>query len=546
MQEQKETAKLTDEKPVVFHVKAAIRAMIALFVLTCFAVIFLFLFADRRYQEERAAMIVELGHKRAVLENRFTSMTVITSTLSSYLSINKGIDSLYFSDIASNLQKQIPIFKNITLAPNNITRYVNPTEGNEGVIGFNFMEHPEQRKAAERAIETKESVIEGPYELIQGGKGFIVRSPIFVFDNLDQSVPKYWGMISMVIDYDLMKKYIREIVESDKYYIALRDGNSDYSNDEVFYGSKEAFDDVNNILKLSVTRNNYWKIAATPKHPQNLLSFIPFRMYLLVTAIILALTSAVYFLFLNRYRLKMLHDEKDNLIQKLQESAKNQHKLYSLIAHDLRAPFSSLNGLLDFLDEDTYNLDKEARKKIVDSLRFNAKKFIGLTENLLSWARSQVDDMPFNPEIFPINSTIDECVTILKPVAAEKEISIRVNSEKTLEVFADENMISTVIRNLLSNAIKFSFMQSEITITVKGTGSEVQVSVADTGQGMSKDMASVIFEPVAGKTSVGTKGEQGSGLGLILCKEFVALHEGKIWYEENKPQGCVFSFSLPK
>jgi len=224
----------------------------------------------------------------------------------------------------------------------------------------------------------------------------------------------------------------------------------------------------------------------------------------------------------------------------------SKDKYFSIIAHDLRSPFQSLLSTSEILSTEVENLSKEEIILFSRGLNDNLKNLFSLLENLLNWSLMQRDMLDYNPEKINLNAAVNNIIEILNPSALKKNISISNNIDAGTMVYADVEMLRSVVQNLLINAIKFSKAKGEINISATKKRGFVEVVVQDTGIGISYEISSNLFSFNAIYTTNGTAGEKGTGLGLPLCKEFVERHGGKIWVESNKNVGSTFYFTLPK
>jgi CheY-like chemotaxis protein/anti-sigma regulatory factor (Ser/Thr protein kinase) len=165
--------------------------------------------------------------------------------------------------------------------------------------------------------------------------------------------------------------------------------------------------------------------------------------------------------------------------------------------------------------------------------------------NLMEWAQSQTGRMNFNPEFFNLTDIVDENALLLTDSARQKTISIANTLQSSIQVYADKAMISTILRNLISNSIKFTMPGGKIIISADENPDELTVSVSDTGIGIPKDALEKLFRIDRNYSTSGTQNEQGTGLGLILCKDFIEKHGGKIWVESEEGKGSIFYFTIP-
>ena len=232
--------------------------------------------------------------------------------------------------------------------------------------------------------------------------------------------------------------------------------------------------------------------------------------------------------------------------EELQKLNAEKDKFFSIIAHDLRSPFNGFLGLTQIMVEELSSLSREELQDIAVSLQNSATNLFRLLENLLEWARIKQGLIPFNPEIVQLFIVVDKSTAIMVEPAKNKGIEIANDIPKGLEVFADSNILQTIIRNLISNAVKFTHKGGKISISAKFTvDKSIEISVKDNGIGMSPKMIDHLFRLDIQTGRKGTEGESSSGLGLLLCKEFIEKHGGKLWIESEEGKGSVFYFTIP-
>lgn len=224
----------------------------------------------------------------------------------------------------------------------------------------------------------------------------------------------------------------------------------------------------------------------------------------------------------------------------------SRNKFFSIIAHDLRGPLSGIMGLTELMaDKNQYYTDNEREELMVD-LSHSARNTFNLLENLLEWSQMDRGVTDFKIQKLDLAYIVLDCIHILSESARKKTIELIVDVPNGEEVHADKNMLQTVIRNLLSNAIKFTPKGGNVTISAKVTeGNKTVISVKDTGIGMTDEISKNLFRINANTKRPGTEGELSTGLGLLLCKEFVEKQGGEIGAESIPGQGSVFSFTVP-
>ena len=229
----------------------------------------------------------------------------------------------------------------------------------------------------------------------------------------------------------------------------------------------------------------------------------------------------------------------------LKNLSADKDKYFSIIAHDLRSPFASLYGFAEYLYNDFENLSKDELRENFNNIYKSAKNMYNLLDNLLQWSRVQSGKIEFDPAKISLVKKIESVLDLYKVTAEKKKINFEVNVDKQITVFADAAMLETILRNLISNAIKFSERNSKVWINSNIEKDVVKITVEDQGVGIDGELIPKLFELNQNKSTKGTEGEEGTGLGLLLCNEFVEKNKGKIWVESTAGSGSSFNFTLP-
>ncbi len=254
-----------------------------------------------------------------------------------------------------------------------------------------------------------------------------------------------------------------------------------------------------------------------------------------IVLFLLSLISTVGFLLLIK--------EKQAL--KIQKLLNDKDQFFSIIAHDLRGPLGSAVGLSEILAENTEEYSREEIREIAGMLYQSNKNSYKLLENLLDWSRIQTGLIEYNPKKIALNELINENIKLNNNTALNKNIALSFQSSETIEVLADPNMINTIIRNLLTNAIKFTDKHGKIRVEMKKQSQTAEIAIIDNGIGMPLHIKEKLFKINERVTQNGTENEVGTGLGLLLCSEFITKHQGKIWVESEPGKGSTFRFTLP-
>jgi len=231
--------------------------------------------------------------------------------------------------------------------------------------------------------------------------------------------------------------------------------------------------------------------------------------------------------------------------EELKESNSSKDKFFSILAHDLKSPFHSILGYSELLASEYDTLSDADRRKFIQFLRNSTKNVYDLVENLLQWSRLQTGKIVFSPGMLDIAREVEYSVDIFRAIGLRKNIKLDISIPSGSRVFADKNMVRSILQNLISNALKFTSGNGTIKIRTVLKDREYEILISDTGIGMEESDLLKLFRIDISFTRKGTALESGTGLGLLLCKELVEKNGGKIWAESQVNTGSVFHFTLP-
>ncbi len=267
------------------------------------------------------------------------------------------------------------------------------------------------------------------------------------------------------------------------------------------------------------------------------------QIYLIsIALLVVGLLVALFYLL---YKEKRLAAELKNKSDELRELNISKDKFFSIIAHDLKNPFSVLVSYTSLLKSNLEVFSEKELKQIITDLNHASETGFDLLQNLLLWTRSQTNRIHVFKTKNQLKSIVNNVKALVDLNLIDKGQRLETEIDGDLMVYADKDMVSTVLRNLIFNAVKFSPKGSLIRIRAISTGATVQIDVIDEGVGIPADLIEKLFRVDNDITTQGTEGETGSGLGLVLCHEFVEKNDGKIWVESEPGKGSVFSFTLP-
>ena len=250
-----------------------------------------------------------------------------------------------------------------------------------------------------------------------------------------------------------------------------------------------------------------------------------------------------------------LEEQKEEIITANEELKKQKDELnelnatkdtfFSILAHDLKNPFSSLYSLSGLVLKHFQNMEETEKLAALKKIEASTKHIYNLLDNLLTWSQSQRGDIDYSPDKFNLSNLVDTNINLHKVSAEKKEVRLHSGLTEETHAYGDREMISTVLRNLINNAVKYSHKGGVVEVNISENDDFLEVMVSDEGTGISKENIEKIFRIDTKFKSPGTMGEKGTGLGLILCKDFVEINRGRIWCESQEGSGTTFHFTIP-
>ena len=606
----------------------------------------------------RAQLLDVMIGKKSKLEKALYSRIFYTRGVAAYVALNPGISNEEYYELSKEYIRNDTIISSMALSRNCILNAIYPTEGHEAAIGLDLLAHPERREIVEKTIETRQTFVAGPVELVEGGVAFISYTPIF-----DKTKPDnpFWGVTDIVIKKQSLFNETSLTEVGNGYAYALKGYNGTGDNGEVFWGNADIFNQNPVKINIELPIGN-WVLAAVPEmgwkqfHDQDrslvsilfVSSFIiSFLLWLILRAVLkirqnerelkaifASLDSLVIEVNRNGEYIKvasenqnLLVEPKETLIGKnfydvfdkqlaekfyktvqkclktkklfvieyplaidgeafwfsARVSFKNQNrviinayditekkkkeeqlkqsekqlkelnemkdKFFSVIAHDLRNPVAGQKSLIDLIVMDFENLYQSTLKEMLAGLQQSSDNLYRLLDNLLEWSKSQSGKISVNRQEVNINEIFGRIVPIFENLASEKNILLENELPPDLIIRADRNMTESVLRNLLSNAVKFTPKGGSINIgaeeVIIDDRQYLKISISDNGIGISSEGLKSLFSLDKTHSTSGTANEKGTGLGLILCREFVELQGGQLFVTSQINEGSTFSFTLP-
>jgi len=297
----------------------------------------------------------------------------------------------------------------------------------------------------------------------------------------------------------------------------------------------------NEIIRLEA-RHELMDVQLQKNKQLKILGFV-------TAALLLLLVFYVLIRYFDKIKLNQLLELKNKKIEQSENELRvlnaSKNKFFSIIAHDLKNPFHTVMGYSWLLSKDYERFTEEERRKFASDIHNSTNNIFRLLQNLLEWSRSQTGRLIFSPREIEFKRIVENSVSVLRSLADQKNIAIKFSYNDDLILFADPQMIETVLRNLINNAIKFTPENGLIEITANQIEDQISICVKDSGIGISMEDARNLFQIDSTVKRKGTNNEDGSGLGLILCKEFVDKNNGTIWVNSTLGEGSSFFFTVP-
>ena len=269
--------------------------------------------------------------------------------------------------------------------------------------------------------------------------------------------------------------------------------------------------------------------------------YLFYAKYMSLISVLISIVIGAFILFLSRKHLK----EKQKKVVELEELDKNKNKFFSLISHDLRSPVGRLLHLSKMISNSYYSVEQKDLGQMINMNLVAAGKLMTLVDNLLVWSKSQMQRIEVNADEVKLSEAVDQAISLIDDYARTKNVTIINRTDNNINVHVDLNMLVTVIRNLVHNAIKYSKQYSEVVITSVCKLNYAHITIRDNGIGMSPDKVGQLLQLENIVSIPGTAKEEGSGLGLILCKEFIEKNNGTIKIDSQKGKGTSVTITVP-
>lgn len=438
--------------------------------------------------------------------------------------------------------------------------YIEPfSEMNLRAFGYDMFSEPIRRKAMEIARDSNMSMLSGKVRLVQETGEDLQSGVLMYFPIYEKNMPvltvqeRRNAIKGWVYSPYRMKDLMTGIRGSIKRYneaplhLMIYDDTT-ITEDNLMYDNLQEDSIIsrfkpNMYLKEPVNFNGkIWTLIFTARKDE--MSFFH-KSQVIVWITGLTISILLFILSMMQIRANIRTRQIVELNLQLERLNADKDRFMSILSHDLKSPFTSILGFLELLTTNIRKYSIDQIENHIYTINDAARNTYNLLEDLLMWTRAHSGNIPFNPQKIQFREIYESVAEILVPVAESKNIMVNYVGYENLSVYADKDMLKAIMRNLISNAIKFTSGGGSISISTSINPGNVTVSVSDTGIGISPERIQNLFDLTNIHSTAGTSGERGSGLGLILCREFVQKHGGKIWVTSEPGKGSDFRFTLP-
>ncbi len=511
---------------------------------------------EKQQGNQRLKVLSELTTIGNRLEGVVRSTFNLTQGMVHLIRFQGDMSKVQFEALSKMSMLENKYIRNIAFAPNNRVELVYPLAGNEKAIGLEYLKNEEQKGSVIKAMTLQQPVLAGPVHLVQGGIGLINRSPVFLINEND-SVSKYWGVISIVAYYDSILCY-GGVYSSKDLKIAVQGEDGKGAEGKVFSGDSSLLLQNPVVIDVSIPGGK-WRLLAVPINGWGVNSV--FHSQYFIFSIILSMLI-VAFLTILIYVNQNIHDKNERLaleigerkkieieLKKAKEVAEESNRIKTAflanMSHEIRTPMNAIQGFTEILLKS--DVSKEMTREFTEIINTSSKQLLGVINDIIDISIIEAGQLKILTEPVQLNKLMNDILGLHNHSAAKKNIKLILKvalADGSDSITSDGYRLFQVINNLVGNAIKFThagFVEFGYSVD----GDKIKFFVHDTGIGIPNEFHDLIFERFRQVDNKLSRDFGGTGLGLSICKSIVELMNGKIWVESVPNVGSTFYFVLP-
>ncbi|MCW8861307.1 MAG: ATP-binding protein [Rhodospirillales bacterium] len=496
-----------------------------------------------RYRDGvRFSAVTFVANLNEILHHEITShLSVLQSIRSVWQAHDDGIEKIRFERYAKAIiTGHDATVRSIQLAPDGIITYVYPREGNEAVIGLNILSHATQGEEARRSVETREVVVIGPINLIQGGQGLIARLPLFVQG--DRERERFWGFATVVIDLPPVWRTVSARLSGSGFEVAVRKAGANGKPGEAFFGDDQIFR-KQPVLETVNLPGRKWEIGIAPIGGWPWISPLSGLIWGLGGFIAALVGLLVYGQLMSNNHLRRARDEAEH-------ANRAKSAFLANMSHELRTPMNAIIGYGDMLEHNIKGPLNDGQREYLSYIRESAQHLLKLINQVLELAKVESGTMEPRLVAQPACRIIDNAIHFIQAQAAVKDVRIETETGAIgpeEKILVDDLFLNQALINLLGNAVKFTERGGSIAVRCsRGEGEGiVRICVVDNGPGIPEDQQGHIFTPFD-RLAFDRSTVEGSGIGLAITRNLVEAMGGRIGFVSELGRGSTFWIDLPR
>lgn len=494
---------------------------------------------DRYVAEERASVANQLSQLRGRLELELSKTMRLTRGLAAIVAVKPQLQQSEFESLAAELVASRAHIRNIGLAPDNVLRMIYPLPGNQAALGLRYRNNSAQWPAVEHMMTIRRTVVAGPVDLVQGGRGLVSRTPVYVGANRQ----RYWGLISVVIDMDSLFS-AAGLMEERNLQLALRGKDGLGAAGEVFWGQAEIFQASPAVLPVLLAEGE-WQLAASPRRGWS--RFSPYLYWLWIPLLISGLAIGL-FVRSSIIRQRRRYEEMRRMTREAQAANLAKSEFLAAMSHEIRTPLNATLGFAEILQEE---IETPQHREYLDTIRKSSKALLDLLNDILDFSKIEAGKLAIHSRDFAWRDVLDEIEAMVRYSLLRKKLDWKLEIAEDLPpvIYSDEHRLRQVLLNLIGNAVKYT---DEGGVSVSVSASKTAAGrydfcfrVSDSGPGIPQDKQASIFDAFVQHRPAEDMVREGVGLGLAISSRLAAMLGGRIDLSSTPGQGSEFTLWLP-